>query len=91
MGLSKSTGNITLIDKYVGCLPFERFAIQNLNCFVILPITFVLILNKLPDNADMEEIMYRLYVLDKVRKGQGDVESGSTISDQELGQEIDTW
>ena len=27
-------------------------------------------IGKLPDDADMDEIMYRLYVLDKVRKGQ---------------------
>lgn len=27
-------------------------------------------IGKLPDDTDMDEIMYRLYVLDKVRKGQ---------------------
>jgi plasmid stabilization system protein ParE len=31
-------------------------------------------INQLPEAADMEEIMYRLYVLDKVRKGQKDVD-----------------
>jgi len=25
---------------------------------------------KLPENVDIDEIMYRLYVLDKIRKGQ---------------------
>ena len=29
---------------------------------------------KLPDETDMDEIMYRLYVLDKLRKGQEPVE-----------------
>ena len=27
-------------------------------------------IDKLPDDADLDEIMYRLYVLDKVKKGQ---------------------
>jgi hypothetical protein len=27
-------------------------------------------IDQLPDDADMNEIMYRLYVLDKIRKGQ---------------------
>ncbi|MGB5614464.1 MAG: hypothetical protein WBM67_17610, partial [Sedimenticolaceae bacterium] len=37
-------------------------------------------IGKLPDDADMDEIMYRLYVLDKVRKGQKAVEDGRTIT-----------
>ena len=46
---------------------------------------------KLPDDADMDEIMYRLYVLDKIRKGQETVEQGRTISSEELKREIDSW
>ena len=37
-------------------------------------------ISKLPDDVDMDEIMYRLYVLDKVRKGREDVEAGRTIA-----------
>ena len=48
-------------------------------------------INQLPDNADMEEIMYRLYVLDKVRKGQEAVEQGDTLTDDELKQDIESW
>jgi len=48
-------------------------------------------INQLPDNADMEEIMYRLYVLDKIRKGQEAVEQGKTINSEELQREIDSW
>lgn len=33
-------------------------------------------IGKLPEDTDMDEIMYRLYVLDKVRKGQEAVERG---------------
>lgn len=48
-------------------------------------------INQLPENADMEEIMYRLYVLDKVRKGQEAVEQGETLTSEELQQNIDSW
>ena len=46
---------------------------------------------QVPDNADIEEIMYRLYVLDKVRKGQEAVERGDTLTSDELKRDIDSW
>ena len=46
---------------------------------------------QLPDDTDMDEIMYQLYVLDKIRKGQKAVEQGHTISSEELRREIDSW
>ncbi|MBI3562095.1 MAG: hypothetical protein HY080_10315 [Gammaproteobacteria bacterium] len=48
-------------------------------------------LAKLPDDVDMDEITYRLYVLDKIRKGQAAVEQGRTISHEDLKREIDQW
>ena len=48
-------------------------------------------IGKLPDNADMDEIMYRLFVLDKVRKGQKAVEDRRTITSKDLKSEIKTW
>ena len=45
----------------------------------------------LPEDTDMDEIMYRLYVLDKIRKGQEAVEQGQTVSSEELKREIDSW
>lgn len=48
-------------------------------------------IGKLPDDTDMDEIMYQLYVLDKVRKGQEAVDEGRTISSEELKREIDSW
>ena len=49
------------------------------------------IIGKLPDDSDMDEIMYRLYVLDKIRKGQVAVEQGRTTSSEALTREIDAW
>ena len=46
-------------------------------------------ISQLPDTADMEEIMYRLYVLDKVRKGQEDVEQGRLTPAAVLKAQID--
>jgi predicted transcriptional regulator len=48
-------------------------------------------ISKLPDDTDMDEIMYRLYVLDKIRKGLQAADEGRTISHEELKREIDTW
>lgn len=48
-------------------------------------------IGKLPDDADFDEIMYRLYVLDKIRKGQEAAEQGRTISQEELKREIQSW
>ena len=46
---------------------------------------------KLPDDTDMDEIMYRLYVLDKIRKGREAAEQGRRISHEDLKREIATW
>jgi hypothetical protein len=48
-------------------------------------------IGKLPDDVDMDEIMYRLYVLDRIRKGQEAVEHGRTVSSEDLKREIDLW
>lgn len=48
-------------------------------------------INNLPEDTNMDEIMYRLYVLEKIRKGQQAVEDGHTISHDDLKKEIETW
>jgi len=48
-------------------------------------------IGKLPEDVDMDEIMYRLYVLDKIRKGQEAVKQGQTVTSDELKREIDSW
>lgn len=49
------------------------------------------IIERMPEDSDMDEIMYRLYVLDKIRKGQQAVVQGKTITSEELQREIDSW
>ncbi len=48
-------------------------------------------ISKLPDSASLEEIMYRLYVIDKVRKGLEATERGETISVGDMKKEIGVW
>ncbi len=40
------------------------------------------VIDHLPDSADMEEFMYRLYVLDKTLKGQEAVEQSKTLTSE---------
>jgi hypothetical protein len=48
-------------------------------------------IQRLPDSADMEQIMYRLYVLENIRHGQADSLLGKTTPVEELLQDIQTW
>ncbi len=48
-------------------------------------------IDQLPDDADMDEIMYRLYVLDKARKGQEAVAQGNTLANEAFKRAIDAW
>ena len=45
------------------------------------------VISELPEDVDMEEIMYKLYVIDKVRKGEKAIEEGKKISIEELQKE----
>lgn len=49
------------------------------------------VINQLPEDADMDEIMYRLYVLDKIKKGQEAVAQTETLTSEQLKREIDAW
>jgi hypothetical protein len=46
---------------------------------------------KLPDSVAMEDIMYHLYVLEKVKKGQEAIEQGEYFSIEDLKKEVKTW
>ena len=48
-------------------------------------------LQNLPDNADIEEIMYRLYVLENIRRGQQDAQLDKTTNADQLLRDIQTW
>jgi len=49
------------------------------------------IIQRLPDTADMEEIMYRLYVLENIRRGQQDAEQARTLPAEQVLKDIQSW
>jgi hypothetical protein len=49
------------------------------------------IITNLPDDADMEEIMYRLYVLENIRRGQEDAQKGKTTPVEQVLLDIQSW
>ena len=48
-------------------------------------------IQRLPDSADTEEIMYQLYVLENIRRGQQDAAEGKTQSAEEVLKDIQSW
>lgn len=49
------------------------------------------VIASLPEDADMEEIMYRLYVLENIRRGQKDAEKGNTTPADQVLRDIQSW
>lgn len=45
-------------------------------------------IQRLPDDVDTKEIVYRLYVLENIRRGQQDAAEGKTQSAEEVLKDI---
>jgi predicted transcriptional regulator len=48
-------------------------------------------ISKMPDNAKIDEIMYKLYVIDKINKGEKDIKEGNFVDSNQLRKEIEQW
>ena len=48
-------------------------------------------ISALPDTATIEDMMYRLYVIEKVNKGLDDKKNGRVTSHENLIKEIEKW
>ena len=46
-------------------------------------------IQQLPDSVDFDDIVYRLYVINKIHKGMKDIEEGNVISHDDLKHEIE--
>jgi hypothetical protein len=46
---------------------------------------------KLPDSADIDGIVYRLYVIDKVRIGEDAIKRCEYTTAEDLKKEIESW
>ncbi len=51
----------------------------------------IAVIQRLPDTANMEEIMYRLYVLENIRCGQEDAAQGKTVPAEQVLKDLQTW
>ncbi len=45
----------------------------------------------MPDSVTIDEIMYKLYLLEKVRKGKQAADEGKFVSVGELKKEMESW
>jgi len=48
-------------------------------------------IQQLPDSADTEEMIYRLYVLENIRRGQQDAAEGKAQTAEEVLKDIQSW
>ena len=48
-------------------------------------------ISRLPDTVNLDDIMYRLFVLDKIKKGQESIQNGEMITTSDLKTEIESW
>ena len=52
------------------------------------------LLDSMPDEIDLEELMYRLYVLQKIEKAEASIEEHGLIADEELDdalENVEKW
>jgi len=48
-------------------------------------------ISTLPDDSSIDDIMYRIYVIDKIKKGQEAATGNKVITIEEIEKEIQTW
>lgn len=48
-------------------------------------------ISRLSENAKIDDIMYQLYVIDKIKKGREAIREGKYISVELLKKEIKSW
>ena len=49
------------------------------------------IVSNMPDNLAVDDVMYRLYVLDKIKKGQQAILNNKVFTHEELQKEVLSW
>ena len=49
------------------------------------------ILERLPEDASLEDVQYHIYVRQKIEHGLGDAEAGRTLSEEEFDRRMAKW
>lgn len=51
----------------------------------------IALIKSLPDNVTLEDIMYHLYVKEKILKGQKQLTEGHSYSQEEIEDQVEQW
>lgn len=46
------------------------------------------LLDRLPENCTLDDVLYHLYVLQSIERGRADIEAGRTIPHEEVEREL---
>ncbi|MGI8783671.1 MAG: hypothetical protein ACR2L2_08500 [Acidobacteriota bacterium] len=46
------------------------------------------VLNRLPDDCSLDDVLYHLYVVQAVARGQADTEAGRTLSHEQVAEAL---
>ncbi len=46
------------------------------------------LLDRLPDNCSLDEVLYHLYVLHEIEQGRSDARDGKTLTHKQVAQEL---
>ncbi|MGH7739268.1 MAG: hypothetical protein ACREL1_03885 [bacterium] len=49
------------------------------------------VVRQLPEQVDLDDLMYRLYLLKKIEKGEADIRAKRTVSHVDLLKKIKKW
>jgi len=49
------------------------------------------LVRQLPDEVDIEEVIYRLYLREKLAAAEADITAGRTLSSEEVRAQVRTW
>lgn len=49
------------------------------------------LLDRLPEDATIEDVQYQIYVLQKIRAGEEDVEAGRTLPHDKVMEDLARW
>jgi len=48
-------------------------------------------ISRLPEDSNIDDLMYRLYVIDKIKKGEEAAINGKILTLEELKKEVKKW
>ena len=81
-------------DVLVSCAKIETVQWVHLGIQKLMPSLkeeAIKVISKMPESASIDDIMYELYVIEKVKKGRDAADRGETVSVADLKKEMQKW